>query len=56
MTDAQIAMIVARLDRIEKRVNKLAGDAVTWKTLLLVVSTMAVLITAIVTAGNQLWA
>lgn len=56
MTDAQIQMIVARMDRLEKKIDKVAEDGVTWKTLLLVVSTMAVLITAIVTAGNQLWA
>lgn len=50
-----MAAITTRLDRIDNRLRKLEANAVTWKTLLLVVGTMAMVITAIVTAGNQMW-
>lgn len=62
MTDAQMGMVVARLDRIDRRLDKMSdrmtkldANAVTWKTLLAIVGTMAVVITSVVTVGNQLW-
>lgn len=55
MTEAQIAAILSRLDTIDKRLRRLESGAVTWKTLMLVVGTMAAAITSIVTVGNQLW-
>jgi hypothetical protein len=54
MSENEVAMIAARLDRIDGRLEKLRSEAVTWKPLLGVLSCMTAVITVVITAGTLL--